>query len=115
MHRFVNTTDVVAAVEDILGLGRLSKFDHFSRSLADVFAATPDLSPWTALAPRADMNEMNPPQSAAARLSEGLDLSAPDRSDEETFNAILWQMLKGPAPLPAAAARAPLHLLQAGR
>ncbi|MBV9086132.1 MAG: bifunctional YncE family protein/alkaline phosphatase family protein, partial [Acidobacteriaceae bacterium] len=34
VHRFANTTDVVAAIEDILGLGRMSKFDYFSRSLA---------------------------------------------------------------------------------
>src|SRR2546423_6726822 len=30
----------IAAIEDILRLGRLSQFDYFSRSLADVFAAT---------------------------------------------------------------------------
>ena len=33
-------TDVVGVIEDILGIGRLSKFDHFSRSLADIFAPT---------------------------------------------------------------------------
>ncbi len=44
VHRFVNTTDVVAAIEDILGMGRLSKFDYFSRSLADIFAPTADLT-----------------------------------------------------------------------
>ncbi len=116
VHRFVNTTDVVAAIEDILGLDRLSKFDYFSRSLADVFAATPDLSPWTAIVPRADMNEMNAEHGAAARLSDGLDLGAPDRVSDAAFNAILWRMMKGAQPFPAAARfQAPLHLLQAGR
>jgi hypothetical protein len=38
VHRFINTTDVVAAIEDILGMGQLSKFDYFSRLLADIFA-----------------------------------------------------------------------------
>src|SRR5207245_11650286 len=42
VHRFINTTDVIAAIEDILGMGRLSKFDYFSRSLADIFAPAPD-------------------------------------------------------------------------
>ncbi|HEY6931631.1 MAG TPA: bifunctional YncE family protein/alkaline phosphatase family protein, partial [Thermoanaerobaculia bacterium] len=51
IHRFANTTDVVAAIEDILKLGRLSKFDYFSRSLADVFVGTPDPTPYTALIP----------------------------------------------------------------
>src|SRR5207245_1903132 len=78
IHRFANTTDVVAAIEDILGLGRLSKFDYFSRPLSDVFAATPDLTPYQPLTPTADMHALNPGQSAAARMSQDIDLSAPD-------------------------------------
>jgi len=114
-HRFANTTDVVAAIEDILGLDRLSKFDYFSRSLADVFSATPDLSPYTPLEPRYDRNEVNPPQSAAARLSEGIDLSRPDRVNDALFNQILWLSLKGAEPLPLAQTRSPLHVLQMSR
>jgi sugar lactone lactonase YvrE len=115
IHRFFNTTDVVAAIEDILGLSRLSKFDYFSRSLADIFAATPDLSPWKAIAAQFDMHEMNPPKTAAARASEGLDFSAPDRVNDVVFNNILWSMLKGSQPFPVAHAKAPLHLFEAGR
>lgn len=115
IHRFINTTDVVAAVEDVLGLSRLSKYDYFSRSLADIFADTPDMSPWTAIVPQVDMNEMNPSTTTAATMSEGLDFSAPDRVNDAVFNNILWHMLKGPEPFPAAQAKAPLHLFQAGR
>jgi len=115
IHRFINTTDVVAAIEDILGLSRLSKYDYFSRSLADIFAGAPEMSPWSALAPHIDMHEMNPSTTAAARMSEGLDFSGPDRVNDVVFNNILWQMLKGPASFPVASAKAPLHLLQVGR
>jgi DNA-binding beta-propeller fold protein YncE len=115
IHRFANTTDVVAAIEDILGLGHLSKFDYFSRSLADVFAAKPDLAPYAAIAPEANMEEMNPPKTAAARMSEGLDFSGPDRVDDARFNEILWTMLKGDRPMPAARTKASLHLLQISR
>src|SRR5580658_4392123 len=115
IHRFVNTTDVVAAIEDILGLDRLSQFDYFSRSLSDIFAETPDLSPWTAIVPQADMNETNPPATAAARASEGLDFSAPDRVDDTIFNQILWSMMKGAEPLPGTQAKAPLHAYRVGR
>jgi DNA-binding beta-propeller fold protein YncE len=115
IHRFANTTDVVAAIEDILGLGHLSKYDYFSRSLADVFAATPDLRPYAAIAPEANMEEMNPPKTAAARMSEGLDLSGPDRVDDARFNEILWTMLKGDRPMPTAQSKASLHLLQISR
>jgi DNA-binding beta-propeller fold protein YncE len=111
VHRFVNTTDVVAAIEDILQLGRLSKYDYFSRPLSDIFAKTPDLAPYKAVVPTADMNEMNPRESAAAVISEGLDFSAPDRVNDAVFNKILWRMLKGES-VPAVATRAPLQVLQ---
>lgn len=115
IHRFANTTDVVAAIEDILGLGRMSKFDYFSRSLADVFSETPDLSPYTALVPQADRNEMNPSQGAAAQMSEGLDLREADRSNDALFNQILWYMLKPELPAPPGASKAPLHTLEVAR
>ena len=115
IHRFANTTDVLAAIEDILGLDRLSKFDYFSRSLADVFARAPDLTPYTAITPEQSLEEMNPAKTAAAKLSEGLDFSAPDRVDDALFNQILWLMMKGDRPMPAAQSRASLHLMQISR
>src|SRR5262249_36590524 len=115
VHRFLNTTDVIAAIEDILRMGRLSKFDYFSRSLADVFASTPDLTPFDAITPRQDLNAKNPQNTAAARMSEGLDLSAPDHVDDQVYNRILWMMLKGGIPQPVARSKAPLHALQASR
>jgi phospholipase C len=115
VRRFINTTDVIAAIEDIVGMGRLSKFDYFSRSLADIFAATPDLTPFDPITPKQDLNEKNPKNTAAARLSEGLDLSAPDRVDDQVYNRILWLMLKGEAPPPVVPKRAPLHTLEASR
>jgi DNA-binding beta-propeller fold protein YncE len=115
IHRFANTTDVVAAIEDILGLGRLSKFDYFSRSLSDIFAETPDLSPWAAVVPQVDMNETNAPKTAAAKASSSLDFSAPDRVDDRVFNQILWSMVKGSQPLPETTAKAPLHAYSVSR
>ncbi|HEV8432854.1 MAG TPA: bifunctional YncE family protein/alkaline phosphatase family protein, partial [Thermoanaerobaculia bacterium] len=115
VHRFANTTDVIAAIEDILGMGRLSKFDYFSRSLADIFATTPDLTPYDPITPRQDLNEKNPPKTAAASLSEELDLSGPDRADDQRYNQILWMMLKGEAPLPVARHLSPLQALESSQ
>ena len=112
IHRFANTTDVVSAIEDILGLGHLSKFDYYSRPLSDVFASTPDLKPYSALMPSQDRNEMNPPDTKAARLSEKFDFSAPDRINDQAFNEVLWLMLKGDEPQPPAVQRPVVHLLQ---
>ncbi len=115
VHRFINTTDVVAAIEDILVMGRLSKFDYFSRSLADIFSLAPDLKPYDPMIPTQDLSEKNPSKTAAARLSEGLDLSAPDRVDDQLYNRILWLMLKSDVPPPAAPSHAALHALQSSK
>jgi DNA-binding beta-propeller fold protein YncE len=115
IHRFANTTDVVAAIEDILGLDRMSKFDYFSRSLANLFAEKPDLAPYVAVVPQVDMEERNPAKSAAAAMSEVLDFSAPDRVNDAVFNNILWLMLKGNDPSPALQTKSPLHELELSR
>ncbi|HKV42697.1 MAG TPA: bifunctional YncE family protein/alkaline phosphatase family protein [Blastocatellia bacterium] len=115
IHRFANTTDVVAAIEDVLGLGHLSKFDYFSRPLSDVFAEKPDLTPYAAVAPEVDMNEKNPAKGPAAQMSAGLDFSAPDRVNDAVFNQILWFMLKGNGAPPVAQAKSPVHALQMSR
>jgi DNA-binding beta-propeller fold protein YncE len=112
IHRFVNTTDAVAAIEDILGLDRLSKYDYFSRSLADLFQPTPDLTPYIALRPQNDMDEKNPPKTSAAALSEGIDLRVADRVNDALFNRILWLIVKGSEQTPAFDVKAPLHALQ---
>jgi hypothetical protein len=114
-HRFVNTTDVVASIEDILHLGRLSKYDYFSRPLMDVFASTPDLTPYAAVPARADLDEMNAPRTAAARLSSGLDFTAADRVKDGLLNQILWRIVKGSAPFSPPPDKAPLHALEASR
>jgi len=115
VHRFINTTDVIAAIEDILGMGRLSKFDYFSRSLSDIFATTPDLTPYDPAIPTQDLNEKNPEKTAAARMSEGLDFSAPDRVDDQLYNRILWMMLKGDVSPPPARTHASLQALQSSK
>ena len=48
-------------------------------------------------------------------MSEGLDLSGPDRIEDPRFNAILWTMIKGDEPMPAPQTKASLHLLQISR
>ena len=105
VHRFVNTTDVLATIEDILGLRALSHFDYFGRTLRGVFAAMPDLQPYDPMVPDIDLHEMNPP-GPAAKASELLDLHRADVADDDLFNRILWQAMKGDAPYPGAT-RAP--------
>jgi DNA-binding beta-propeller fold protein YncE len=115
IHRFVNTTDVIAAIEDILRLGRMSQYDYFSRPLSDVFAPTPDLTPYSAVKPTQSLDELNPAKGPGAEESKAFDLSAPDRVDDALFNRVLWEAVKGDethAPAPRHAS--PVHLLRMG-
>ncbi|HEV8125721.1 MAG TPA: alkaline phosphatase family protein [Gemmatimonadales bacterium] len=100
IHRFANTTDVIATITEILHLGALSQFDYFGRPLRDIWAASPDLSPYTALVPEVPLTEKNPANTALARASRHLVLGREDRSDDDLFNRILWRQIKGEAPYP---------------
>jgi hypothetical protein len=95
VHRFVNTTDVLATIEEILGLAPLSQFDHYGRPLRNVWSATPDLRPFEALTPAQSIAERNPPRGVGARESRRLDLAAADRIDDAAFNRLLWRVVKG--------------------
>jgi YVTN family beta-propeller protein len=95
IHRFVNTTDILATIEEILGLDALSQFDHYGRPLHDVWSDKPDLSPYVALVPSHPIDEVNTPRAVGARESLRFDLSHADRIDDALFNRLLWKVVKG--------------------
>jgi YVTN family beta-propeller protein len=99
VHRFVNTTDVLATMEEILGLDSLSQFDHYGRPMRGLFAEQPDLTPYDAIKPGIALDEKNP-ESAVAKQSALLDFSKPDKIDDATLNLILWRTIKGDVPYP---------------
>ena len=114
-HRFANTTDVLRTIEEILGLESMSQFDYFGRPLREIWSDSPDPTPYTALAPAASLDEVNPSGTRGARESAKLDLSIEDVADEKLFNEILWRTIKGPdAPYPGVK-RASAQELKIGR
>ena len=94
-HSFANTTDVLATIEELLGLGRLSQFDHYGRSLRSIWRETPDTRPYVALKPEASLEDRNPRVGIGARESRKLALDREDEADEDLFNRILWRAIKG--------------------
>ncbi len=97
-HRFANTTDVLATMEEILGLGAMSQFDFYGRPLRDIWTSTPDLRPYVALHPSTPLNERNTAANthpADARASARLALEIEDQADEEIFNRVLWRTIRG--------------------
>lgn len=111
VHRFVNTTDVLATIEEILGLASLSQFDHYGRPLRDVFGGTPDPRPYAALKPSQPLDEKNPP-GEGAKQSALLDFSRPDAADDEMLNRILWRTIKGEGVPYPGATRAPAGVVE---
>jgi YVTN family beta-propeller protein len=110
-HRFTNTTDVVATIEEILSLDHLSQFDAFGRPLRGIYADAPDLTPYTALRSQVSLTERNPAAGPGARESEALDFRLQDRADDDAFNRALWLAIKGPArPYPGATVMGPAAL-----
>lgn len=93
-HRFVNTTDVIATIEKILGIGSLSQFDYFGRPLHEIFSDKPDLTPYKAIVPEQSLKELNP-ENKNAQNSLNLRLEKEDLSDDDLFNRILWAAIKG--------------------
>ena len=114
-HRFVNTTDVVATVEEILGLDPLSQFDHYGRPLREVFAEEPDLSEYRALPSSISFDELNAAQAELARDSAALRLERPDSGQDDLFNRILWRAIRGAeVPFPGTRRLSTLELLRDG-
>ncbi|MEP7346215.1 MAG: bifunctional YncE family protein/alkaline phosphatase family protein, partial [Gemmatimonadaceae bacterium] len=94
-HRFTNTTDVIATMEEILGLAALSQFDYYGRPLRDIWTSTPDLRPYRALPAGVPLTQRNPETGLNARESSRLALDFEDMADEDAFNRILWRAIKG--------------------
>jgi hypothetical protein len=95
VHRFTNTTDVLATIEEVLKLDALSQFDHYGRPLREIWNTESDLRPYTAIIPNMSLDAKNPSGGSDARESAKLDFEFEDVADEESFNRILWRTIKG--------------------
>src|SRR5215470_596086 len=113
IHRFVNTTDVLATIEEILGLDKRSQFDFFGRPLREIFDRKPDLTPYVALKPEQPLNELNPADGPTAKASLELNLDRVDAADEDAFNRILWSAIKGRQPYPGTKRTSSLDIVRA--
>ncbi len=97
-HRFTNTTDVLATIEELLHLDAMSQFDYYGRPLRDIWSPTPDLRPYSALTSPVSLEEKNTASNtvpADARASSRLALEIEDRADEDSFNRVLWRTIRG--------------------
>jgi len=115
VHRWTNTTDVIATMEDILGLGQLSQFDFYGRPLREIWNTTPDLRPYAALVPEQRLDARNPQGGPGSREAAALDFRFEDVAEEDGFNRSLWLAIKGTTvPFPGVTRLTGLELRRAG-
>jgi hypothetical protein len=98
-----NQTGMVKTIELILGLPPMNQLDLSATPMRGCFQDKPDLTPYTAVANKVALDEMNPSLRQLkgqalhwARKSLELDLDEADAADEETLNRILWHAARGP-------------------
>lgn len=98
-----NTTSVIRTIEQILGLPPMNQFDASATPLFDCFTEQADFTPYTALANKVPLAQLNPgsktilhPQLRKdAELSSTLNFREVDKAPEDVLNRILWRALKG--------------------
>ncbi len=97
-----STTSMLRTMELILGLQPLSQFDAAARPMFDCFQAKADLTPFTYLQPKTDLNAKNLAGAFGSKWCETIDLSKEDMVDDLKFNEVIWKSVKGiNSPIPA--------------
>jgi len=98
-----NQTSLLRTMELMLGLPPMNQMDASATAMSEVFTATPDFTPFTAVANNVPLDQMNPePKKVAdpllrqqAYASARLPLTLPDQCPEDPLNRILWHAMKG--------------------
>ena len=101
------TCSMLRTIELILGLEPLSQFDAAATPMRASFQSRPAAGPWVARPARVNLDERNPGDTPAARISATFDFSREDAVDEQAFNRVLWAAVRGenrPMPPPVHAA-----------
>lgn len=102
-----NQTGMVKTIELMLGLPAMNQLDLSATPMRNCFQNQKDLNPYTSVANRIKLDEMNPSLEKTkgmarvwARKSLEMDFDEGDAADEDTLNRILWFSVKGDEPYP---------------
>jgi YVTN family beta-propeller protein len=99
---FYTTINMYRTIEQILGLPPSNQFDLAAEPMFPVFSASPDFTPYKALANKIPLDEMNPPlrslrglERTLAEASMKMDFTEPDDAPEDELNRAIWHSVKG--------------------
>jgi hypothetical protein len=99
---FYSTASMLRTIELIVGLRPLTRFDAYATPMPAAFTNKPDLTPYTALQPTQNMQEVNPVNAPFAAQSQNQDLTKEDQINMHQFNEATWASIKGAIiPMPA--------------
>ena len=110
---FYSHPSIAKTIELMLGLPNLNLFDLIANDMRNSFSTIPDLTAYTAVAPKQSLFEVNPPARALkgqakrdALKSARMNWRVPDAAPAEELNRILWRQERGskvPYPAPGRA------------
>ena len=104
---FYNQAGVLHTMERILGLPAMNQQDAMSPLMFNCFTNVPNFTPYTSLANNIPLTEnvvaslMTPKQRYYAKKVQKMNLSKPDRINDDVFNRYIWHMNKGDERYPA--------------
>lgn len=88
-HAHYTTSSLVRTIEVLLGLPPMSIYDAVAPPLYDAFGTVADDAPFSAIAPRVDVNAKNLRTAYGAKASSRMDFSRADAADPAALNDIL--------------------------
>lgn len=94
-HTMYSTSSVLRTIELILGIPPMTQYDAAANSLWRCFSKTPDLTAFSHLPARHDLNEKNTALNEWQRKSDGFDFSKEDRIPDREFTEVIWKAVKG--------------------
>jgi DNA-binding beta-propeller fold protein YncE len=98
VSQFYNQGSVLKSISHILGLKPVTRTEIEANLMTDCFTRQPNLAVFDVRPNQVPLDQMNGAKSAFRHL----DLSKPDRVDEQEFNRQLWALSGRSAPFPAA-------------
>lgn len=114
VSEFYNQTSMLHTMQQMLGVAPMNQMVARSRLMTACFTDKPNLTPYTAIANKVPLDEINPPLKSLTGLDRELALASmklpldkPDQGSDDLKNRILWHAAKGAsAKYPAALAGA---------
>ena len=100
---FYSTASMLRTIELIVGLHPLTQFDAYATPMLAAFTNKPDTTPYTAIKPSQNLQEVNPVTAPFAAQSAQQNLTKEDQINMQQFNQATWASVKGaniPMPTP---------------